>query len=94
MAQWVKQMFTTLAIPYGHRTVLLSTQLLANALGEATKDFLHTWTPITQEADRDGVPGPCLWSGLVLVVVSLWEVNQRKDNLSLSLSPSLYPSNK
>ena len=48
--------------------------------------------PCTRMGDQEEAPGSWLWIGAALAVVAIWGVNQRKEDLSVSLSLTVYNS--
>lgn len=61
----------------------------SNVSGKAADDGLRFWAPATHVGDLHGVSGCWLWPGPELNVVVFWEMNQKAEDLWLSLQSAL-----
>lgn len=76
-------------VPVSLLAAPFSIQLSDNDPEKAAKDSTNIWALAIYMEDLDGVPGFSLEVGPVLPIVTIWGVNQKTKNFSLSLS--MYP---
>lgn len=65
------------------------TQLPAEAPAKP-EDGPSGWVSVTHVGDLDGAPDLQLWSGLALALVAIQGVNQQSEDVSITLSFSLF----
>lgn len=82
VAQALKHYLLT---PIGVPVWVLAASLPGNEFREATEESPSFWTPVIDACNSDGILGSWLWPGLALAVVTICTVNQRIDDLFLSV---------